>query len=177
MQSVKLCVLFAWLSFFACAQTSAPSITKVEWMTLSEVELNMQKEKRPILIDLYTDWCGWCKVMDRKTYSNKNVSSYLQQKFYAVKLNAEATQSINWNGKTYKFNPAYKTHDFAIYLTGGQLSYPTTVIIPVEQPQPQAIPGFLEPKDFEMIAKYFGEKKFGKVPFNQYQQTFKPSWR
>ena len=176
MQSLKLWVLFGWLSAFTCAQRTGAGLAKVEWMTLEEVEVSMQKEKRPILIDLYTDWCGWCKVMDKKTYQNKNVSSYLQQKFYAVKLNAEATKSISWNGNTYRFNPNYKTHDFAIYLTGGQLSYPTTVIIPVEEAQPQAIPGFLEPKDFEIIVKYFGERKFGKMPFNQFQQQFKSNW-
>ena len=151
-------------------------MAKVEWMTLEQVEASMQKEPRPILIDLYTDWCGWCKVMDKKTYQNKNVTSYLQQKFYAVKLNAETTQNISWRGKTYRFNANYKTNDFAIFLTGGQLSYPTTVIIPIEQAQPQAIPGFLEPKDFEMIVKYFGEGKFSKMPFNQFQQQFKSTW-
>lgn len=176
MQSLKLLVLFGWISVFACAQKPTAGFAKVEWMTLEEAANSMQKEKRPILIDLYTDWCGWCKVMDKKTYSNKNVSTYLQQKFYSVKLNAEGNKNIQWNGKTYKFNANYKTHDFAIYLTGGQLSYPTTVIIPVEELQPQAIPGYLEPKDLEMIVKYFGEGKFGKVPFNQFQQQFKSSW-
>lgn len=176
MQSLKLLVLFGWLSVFTCGNTPSVARVKVEWMTLEEVEASMLKERRPILIDLYTDWCGWCKVMDKKTYQNKNVSGYLQQKFYAVKLNAESTQSITWRGKTYRFNSGYKTHEFAIYLTGGQLSYPTTVIIPIEDAQPQAIPGFMEPKDFEMIVKYFGEGKFAKVPFTQYQKQFKSSW-
>ena len=176
MQSLKLLVLFGWVSIFACAQKPPAGLVKVEWMTLEQVAASMQKEKRPILIDLYTDWCGWCKVMDKKTYSNKKVTTYLQEKFYSVKLNAEGTQSISWNGKIYKFNANYKTHDFAIFLTGGQLSYPTTVIIPVEAAQPQSIPGFLEPKDFEIVVKYFGEGKFGKIPFNQFQQQFKSTW-
>ena len=101
---------------------------------------------------------------------------YLKQKFYFVKVNAESKQSINWNGRKYTFNPEYRTNEFALYLTQGRLSYPTTVIIPVEDGQPQAIPGFLEPKDFEVIVKYFGEGKYRKVPFPQYQQQFKSSW-
>ena len=176
MQSLKLIVLFGWLSIFSCAGTTSQESVSIEWMTLAQVESSLQKEKRPVLIDLYTDWCGWCKVMDKKTYSNKKVIEYLKQKFYFVKVNAESKQSINWNGRKYTFNPEYRTNEFALYLTQGRLSYPTTVIIPVEDGQPQAIPGFLEPKDFEVIVKYFGEGKYRKVPFPQYQQQFKSSW-
>ena len=78
--------------------------------------------------------------------------------------------------KQFAFNPQYKTNEFAIYLTGGQLSYPTTVIIPTDGSGPQAIPGFLKPADFEIILKYFGEGKYGKVPFNEYRKTFKATW-
>ena len=71
MQSLKLIVLFGWLSIFSCAGTWSQESVSIEWMTLAQVESSLQKEKRPVLIDLYTDWCGWCKVMDKKTYSNK----------------------------------------------------------------------------------------------------------
>lgn len=176
MQTLKLIVLFGWITFFSCAQRRSETKEKLKWLTLQEVELSMQKEKRPVLIDLYTDWCGWCKVMDRKTYSNKHVTGYIQQKFYPVKIDAEGRKDITWNGRKYSFNPNYKTNDFAIYLTGGQLSYPTTVIIPPDGSGPQPIPGFLGPSDFELVAKYFGEGNFKKVPFDHYQKNFKPSW-
>ena len=175
MQTLKLGVLFSWIVVFSCAQKPASTTDKVKWATLEETVSSMQKEKRPILIDLYTDWCGWCKVMEKKTYGNKNVVGYLGQKFYTVKVNAEGRSDISWNGKTYSFNHGYKTHDFAIYLTNGQLSYPTTVIIPVNG-EPQAIPGYLAPDEFELIAKYFGEGNFGKVAFDEYQKKFKSSW-
>jgi thioredoxin-related protein len=175
MQTLKLMVLFGWLTIFSCAQKPAAEAEKLQWMTLDEVVASMKKEKRPILIDLYTDWCGWCKVMDKKTYSNKNVSAYITEKFYPVKLDAEQRKNISWNGKDYGFNSNYKTHDFAVYLTNGQLSYPTTVFIPVDG-DPQAIPGYMTPGEFELLAKYFGEGKFGKVPFGDYQKSFKSKW-
>ncbi|WP_205512542.1 thioredoxin family protein [Longitalea arenae] len=189
MQTLKMSVLFCWLAVFSCAEKPAIkadegnltgrgkelSAEKLQWMTLDDVANGLKKEKRPVLIDLYTDWCGWCKTMDRKTYANKEVSSYVQEKFYPVKFDAEGRKSIQWNGKTYHFNPGHKTHDFAIYLTNGQLSYPTTVIIPVNG-EPQAIPGYLAPNEFELIAKYFGEGKYGKVSFDDYQRSFKSSW-
>ncbi|WP_207513296.1 thioredoxin family protein [Longitalea luteola] len=189
MQTLKISVLFCWIVVFSCAEKPAikadkgnwitagkeEADKKLQWMTLEDVAAGLQKEKRPVLIDLYTDWCGWCKTMDRKTYANKDVSSYVQQKFYPVKFDAEGRKTITWNGKTYNFNARHKTHDFAIYLTNGHLSYPTTVFIPVNG-EPQAIPGYLNPGEFELIAKYFGEGKFGKVPFDDYQKNFKSSW-
>lgn len=149
---------------------------KLQWMTLAEAQQAMQKEKRPLLIDLYTDWCGWCKVMDKKTYTNAKVIAYIQDHFYPVKLNAETRETISFNNKQYNFNSNNRTNDFAIFLTYGRLSYPTTVIIPTDNSGPQPVPGYLEPKDLELIVKYFGDGKYGKEPFEAYQQHFKNEW-
>src|SRR5580700_4380478 len=170
----------AFLSFcalvFLFAGKPAKDKAHVNWMNFTDVAASFEKEKRPILVDVYTDWCSWCKVMDNKTYSNKKVIDYLQNKFYPVKFNAETTEDVTWNGKVYHYNPSYKCNEFALYLTQGQLAFPTTVVIPTDGSQPQAIAGYLPTKDFEMIAKYFGEGEFGKTPFDQYQKKFKTSW-
>ncbi len=177
MQTLKLVILLSCLTVFSFGHKPTETTEKTKWMTLKEASDSLKKEKRPILVDLYTDWCGWCKVMDKKTYAHKQVSEYLGQKFYAVKIDAESKHAIEWNGKSYPFNAQYRTNEFALYLTQGQLSYPTTVIIPVDGTPPQAIPGYLEPKDFEMIVKYFGEGHYGKTPFPKYQSSFKSSWK
>ncbi|MEP7259131.1 MAG: DUF255 domain-containing protein [Flavitalea sp.] len=173
---MKLLVLFLGIANFSFSQKAHNGPTKVAWITLEEAAEQLQKEKKPVLIDLYTDWCGWCKVMDKKTYNDKKVGDYLTSNFYPVKMNAEDRGAITWMGKSYVFNPEYKTHNFALFLTNGNLSYPTTVILPADGSEPQAIPGYLEPHDLELVVRYFAEGGYGKTPFEEYRKKFKYSW-
>lgn len=176
MQKLMLVFISAFVLTVSSADKPAPVVEKLKWMTLAEAKEAMQTQKKPILIDLYTDWCGWCKVMDKKTYTNAKVIAYLQEHFYPVKLNAETRDAVIWNEKTYNFNAANKTNDFALFLTYGRLSYPTTVILPLDNSGPQPVPGYLEPKELELIVKYFGDGGYGKTPFEEYQKAFKNEW-
>jgi thioredoxin-related protein len=148
----------------------------MRWISLADAEAAARQSPRPVLIDLYTDWCGWCKVMDKRTYRNKNVISYLKEKFYTVKLDAETRSAVDWQGKKYPFNTQYKTNEIAMALTGGQLSYPTTVIIPAPGEAPQPIPGYLAPNELELIVKYFGDGAYKRMPFPEFQKKFKSTW-
>ena len=114
--------------------------------------------------------------MDKKTYSHPGVIKYINEKFYPVKIDAETKKSLIWKGQEFTYQPNSRINSYALYLTGGQLQFPTTVIIPTDESRPQAIPGYLEPAEMELVLKYFGEGKFGKVPFPEYQKNFKPSW-
>lgn len=149
----------------------------VRWMTLKEAAEAVKKEKKPVMIDLYTDWCGWCKVMDKKTYSDPRVAAYINQNFIPVKLDAETREELAWQGKTYKYNQTYGVNTYSLYLTGGQLSFPTTVFLPQDGSGPQPVPGFLEPKDIEVLLKYFGEGHYGKTAFQVFLKNFSNSWK
>jgi uncharacterized protein YyaL (SSP411 family) len=147
----------------------------VEWMTVGQAADKLQQEKRPVLIDLYTSWCGWCREMDRKTYSSKKVAAYLGEKFYTVKVDAETRAAITWEGRTYAYSSQYRANEFALFLTHGRLEFPTTIII-MPGDVPQAIPGFMEPGDLEPVLKYFGEGAYKTQGFDEYMKGFKKSW-
>ena len=66
-------------------QSDAVGRGQVRWVSFSEAVELSKKEPRKILIDIYTDWCGWCKKMDATTYGDGAVVEYINRHFYAVK--------------------------------------------------------------------------------------------
>jgi thioredoxin-related protein len=154
-----------------------PAKEKIKWISLAEAEKIFKVENKTVLIDLYTDWCSWCKVMDKKTYSDPDVVRYINEHFLPVKLDAESKEKISWLGKEYHYQPSSRMNAFAVYLTRGNLSFPTTVFIPASEPDPLAVPGFLEPRDIEGLLKYFGDGHFGKTSFDVYIKKFESSWK
>lgn len=150
---------------------------EINWLTLDEVQAAMRKEPRKVLIDFYTSWCGWCKVMDRKTYSNPEIIKYINEKFYAVKFDAERRDTVMFLNKEYPFNETRRTNEFAVFVMNGQLSYPTTVFMMENFQTPSALPGYQDVPKLEMVLKYLGEDTYKTVQFPEYQKAFTPTFK
>ena len=104
------------LVFFISASFNFSEKDKVQWMSVAELNTAYIKTPRPIIVDIYTSWCGWCKVMDKETYRNAKVANYINEHFYAVKIDAETKEVFDWNGKQYAYNVAYQSNELAVYL-------------------------------------------------------------
>src|SRR5687768_15614972 len=104
-----------WIGILAAITSSfsARPAKDVNWISFEELQALYASNPKPILIDLYTDWCGWCKHMDKTTYRNDKVVDYINKNYYAVKYNAESKEDVVFNKKTYKYNEKYKTNDLA----------------------------------------------------------------
>src|SRR5690606_15385403 len=133
--------------------TNKQEAKEINWISLDELQVNMKKNPKKVYIDVYTGWCGWCKVMDKKTFTHPEVIKYINKNFYAVKLDAEQRDSIHFMGKTYGFMPDYRANLFAVELLQGQMSYPTTVILQENFQNPQPIPGYLDVPTIEKVLK------------------------
>ena len=131
----------------------------IQWLTIEEAYAKIQKEPRKILIDVYTDWCGWCKVMDRETFKDKAVTDYINKKYYAVKLDAEQKGTIKLGDKQFKYleQGGRGIHEIALALTNNQPSYPTTVFLDDKFNMIQPLPGYLKERSFTRSSP-FSEK-------------------
>ena len=168
-------VLLGCILLFSAAKVRPPD-EKLEWLKLKEAAVKLKEQNKPMLMDVYTDWCHWCKVMDDKTYSNKKVINYLKEKFYVVKLNAETRDTLNWENRKFIYNNNYRINEFALFATNGQASFPTTVIFLNDGTPPIPIPGYMQPRELELIVKYFGDGEYKTKSFPEYQKTFHASW-
>jgi thioredoxin-related protein len=175
MQKVPvMIILFLWLSSFILPVETTKE--KIEWISFEEAEQRMKSAPRPVLIDVYTEWCGWCKVMDKKTYNHNKVAAYINTKYYAIKFDAESKTPVKWKGKTYQYEPQQRMHGLAVALLGADAGFPTTVFIPENPSTPQAIPGFLKPAEIHPLLTYFSEGHHQKIRFDKYAATFKSDW-
>ncbi len=163
------------LATLISSMTVEPAEGPVRWMTFEEALKKSKTEKRPVFIDVYTDWCGWCKVMDKNTFSDPVVARLLNEKFYAVKFNGEQKEDVVFDGRTFKFVPSGRNgyHQLAAALLNNQLSYPTVVFLDEEFKMIQPLPGYRQAPEFHKIAQFIGEGYYKTQKWDEWQTQYK----
>jgi thioredoxin-related protein len=157
--------------------TASAQNTKINWISLEEAFKKIQTSPKKVMIDVYTDWCGWCKVMDQKTFTDPEVVKYVNQNYYAVKFNAESRNDVILGSTTYKFSAANRAHEAAIALLQGKMSYPSIVYLDEKFGMIQPVPGYMEAKDFHQVITYIGgnhhlSEKFDSFKSGTYSKTY-----
>ena len=164
-----------FITFFLFIVTLTVSAQDIEWISIEKaIEMNKIVPKL-ILIDVYTDWCGWCKRMDKTTYSNKVIIDYINKNYYAVKLDGEQKEDIVFNNYTFKFKAQGRRgyNEFTAALLNGKLSYPTTVFMNEKVQLLDRVPGYLDATMMEKVIKYFATKKYESTKGEDYIKDFK----
>lgn len=161
------------LIFGSCGP--AQSQEKINWVNWDDAQSLMKKQKRKVLVDVYTNWCGWCKRMDASTFQDPRIVKYVNKNYYAVKFNAEQREDINFKSKVFKYMSRGNrgVHELAIEITNGQLSYPTFVFMDEDFNTIQPLPGYQDADTFEIITNYFGGNHYKTTPYQSFQENFK----
>lgn len=153
MNKFKLLTVTALTVFLLSITFTQVKSQEVKWYTFTEaIELNKQ-QPRKIFIDVYTDWCHWCKVMDEKTFQQPVIAKILNEKYYAVKLDAERTDTVVFQGRTFVSTGQGRRppHQLAAALLNGKMSYPSIVFMNEKNQLITAMGGFQKPEDLEPL--------------------------
>lgn len=168
----KLLIFVALISSFALLSSTNSDVEKINWLTWNEaVELNKTHPKK-VFVDVYTDWCGWCKRMDATTFADPNVVSYMNENFYAVKLDAEMKESITFKDQEFKYVTSGKRgiHTLAYSLLEGKLSYPSFVTLNENYDLIWISPGFKKPEQIIKELKFAAEEMYEDESWREYNR-------
>ena len=164
------------LTLLILSSAYSQSSDKIHWYSFEDaVKLNAQHPKK-VFIDIFTDWCGWCKELDRSTFSNPVITKIMNENFYAVKLNAERTDTIVFNGYTF-VNPNPKgqrsVHQLASSMLKGKMMYPSMVFMDDSMRLITVVQSYLKPTQLEPILAYIGNNYYKTMPYDSFAKTYK----
>lgn len=149
--------------------------TLVNWITFNEAYNKCKKNPRPIMVDVFTTWCGPCKMMSAQTFNNPDIAKYINDNFYAVKFDAETKDSVKFDKYIFVStdigNPK-APHQFAASILDNQLAYPSIVFLNNQIQRLDVLKGFMPPKNFEPILNYYGSGEYQKIKWEEYEKSF-----
>lgn len=150
----------------------------INWVSFEEAEYKQAQEQKAVLVFMHTDWCGWCKRMQRETFSNPTIISFINENFYAIDLDAEGADTILFKGQTFvNQNPGQKRqyHDLAKVLAQGRMSFPTVIYLDSQMNGITSVPGFFPPEKFEPVINYYGTGAYRHSNWERYKEEFNGS--
>ena len=160
---------------------------EINWMSLNDVAEAQKTNPKNVLIDVYTNWCGPCKLMDRNTFSNTDIIRIINENYYAVKFNAEGNDTVTFMDKVFT-NPNFdstktqrrnSSHQFTQFL--GVNAYPSTLFFDSEMNYLTPVRGYLNPKQIEIYLLLFKDDTYKDVKsqddFDNFIKNFKSQVR
>lgn len=160
--SLLFIVVLGAVIYTALQNSSTPASTTdtIAWLSFDTGLAEASKQQKKLLVDVYTDWCSWCKKMDKEVYTDSRVTALLNEHFVVVKLNAESSKKLTYQGQE------FTEREFAAAL--GVDGYPTTVFFLPDAKPITRIPGFMEAKTFANVLTYIGRDHYLNIPYDEF---------
>ena len=136
---------------------------KIQWHSYNDGVTLARIQNKKLLIDVYADWCGWCKKMDSDIYTDENIRTIVAGNFIAVKLNAESSTNVTVG--TDQLDEAGLAR--ALGVTG----YPTTIFLESGAEPITKIAGYMEAKEFATVLRFIGEDHYKNTTFEQFKSS------
>lgn len=133
---------------------------KLEWLTFDAAQDRAAREQKHMIVDIYTSWCGWCKVMERQTYGDPEVEAYLSKNFVLAKVNGESPSTLHWQGREITERQFAR----AVGVTG----YPATYFLKPDAELLGGVAGFIKKPDFMIYARYVSTRWYEKGKIQDY---------
>ncbi len=159
---------------------------EINWMSMNEALAAQKKEPKKIMMDAYTTWCGPCKMMDKNTFTNKDVVNYINKHFYAVKFDAEGTEKILYKDFTYtnpNHDPNRKGRNSQHFLADALkiTGYPSLVFFDENSDVIAPIMGYRTPEQVEIFLKMIAKDDYKKLTtaeaWEKYSSNFKGTFK
>ena len=146
---LSICIVF----LHSCKSSESEYQIKsgeVAWLSIEQADQLKNTGDKKYFIDLYTDWCGWCKVMDNKTFSDKEVADQMNTLFHNIKFDAEQRKDVVFDKQTYQWQSGGRNgiNELTLHLLKNQISYPSYVILDKNKKALKVLSGYMEKEDF-----------------------------
>ena len=163
---VAALLVVALVAFLTSSDDSGESTTvtkEVTWHGFEEGVALAKQQNKKILVDVYTDWCVWCKKMDKEVYPDGGVGQSINQNFIAVKLNAESQNQVSYDGA--------KMSEASLAETMGVSGYPTVLFLDPSAKPITKIAGYMQPKEFVTTLTFIGEDHYKNQTYSEYKSS------
>lgn len=154
------------------------SQAQVEWKSIEDAaQVEVKNNKKMFFVDFSTSWCGWCKKMDKETFSDPVVAAILNKYYVPVHFDAEGKSQFTWNGTKYANNGVSpngrpSTHSFTQAILGKRIGYPSFAIFGTDRNLVQILQGYQNAYDFQIVLWYLCSGDKERYDFETYKSVF-----
>jgi len=163
----KLLYIFIFILFVTSGLTAGDKIKEMKWRKYDVGLTEAKKFKKKILVDVYTNWCRWCKKLDAEVYTDVKVAKYLDQQYIPVKINAESDEHVVFEGK--------KITEAELAARLGVSGYPTIIFLEPEGKYINKLASFVPADRFLPIVQYIGDDHYKNISWEEFQKKIVPT--